>query len=89
MDARTRGRCFRGLVEICAKYDILPGSHTVPGFKIETVDDAPVSAGEFSEVWPGAFTEDDGGDDSEATPVAIKVVRYLDPDKAQSLKRVR
>ena len=86
VDARTRGRCFRGLVEVCGKYGVLPASHTITGSEIEMLDDAPISAGEFTEVWPGAHTEDDGDDDGETTLVAIKVVRYL--DKGQSLKRV-
>ena len=95
-NARTRKHCFRGLVEVCGKYGVLPASHTILESKIETLEDAPVSAGEFTEVWPGMFMEDDGDDDDDAgyyygdaTVVAIKVVRYLDPDKAQSLKRVR
>ena len=88
MDGRTRGS-FRGLVEDCEKYGVLPGSHTIPGFKIKTLDDVPFSAGEFAEVWPGAFIEDDADPGDEGTSVAIKVVRYLDPDMAQSLKRVR
>ena len=99
MNARTRSRCFRELVEVCGKYGVLPASHTILGSKIETLEDVPVSAGEFTEVWPGTFMEDgaddggdaddDGGDAGDATVVAIKVVRYLDPDKAQSSKRVR
>jgi hypothetical protein len=87
MNARTRGRHFRGLVEVCAKYGVLPGSHTIPGSKIEMFGDAPFSAGEFTEIWPGELTEDEG--DDEGISVAIKVVRYLDPAKAESLKRVR
>ena len=87
MNVRTQRRCLRGLVEVCGKHGVLPDSHTIPGSRIEMFGDVPISAGEFSEVWPGAFREDEG--DDEGTPVTIKVVRYLDSDKAQNLKRVR
>lgn len=87
MNVRTQRRCFQGLVEVCGKHGVLPDSHTIPVSKIKMLDDTPVSAAEFTEVWLGTFREDEG--DDEGTFVRIKVVRYLDPDKAQNLKRVR
>jgi hypothetical protein len=84
VNVRTRRRCFRGLVEVCGKYGILPDSHTIPGSRIEAVGDGPISSGEFSEVWEGEYEEGD-----ETKRVAIKVVRYLDSDKSRKLRKVR
>ena len=71
-------------MEVCGKYGVLPDSHTIPASKIRVVGDDYISSTGFSEVWEGEYKE--GG---EAKRVAIKVVRYLDPDKAQKLRRVR
>ena len=84
MSVRTRRRCFRGLVEVCRKYGILPESHTIPGSKISVIGDSHISSGEFSEVWKGEYKED-----GETKCVAIKEVRYLDPNKPRNLKKVR
>ena len=84
MNVRTRRRCFRALVEVCGKYGVLPDSHTIPASKIKVVGSDCISSTESSEVWEGECNED-----GEAKRVAIKVVvQYLDPDRAQKLRRV-
>ena len=84
ISVRTRRRCFRGLVEVCGKYGILPDSHAIPGSEIGVVGDGPISSGEFSEVWEGEYNEDD-----QTKHVAIKVVRYLDQGESRKLRKVR
>ena len=84
INLRTRRRCFRGLVEVCGKYAILPDSHSIPESKIGVVGDGPISSGEFSEVWEGNYKEND-----ETKHVAIKVVRYLSSGESRKLRKVR
>ena len=84
MSVRTRRRCFRGLVEVCGKYGILPGSYTIPGSNISVIGDSHISSGQFSEVWKGEYRED-----GETERVAIKEVRYLDPNMSRKLRKVR
>ena len=84
ISVRTRRRCFRGLVEVCGKYGILPDSHAIPGSEIGVVGDGPISSGEFSEVWEGEYKGDD-----KTERVAIKVVRYLGSAESRKLRKVR
>ena len=84
VSVRTRRRCFRGLVEVCGKYGILPNSHAIPGSKIGVVGDGPISSGEFSEVWEGEYKDND-----ETKRVAIKVVRRFGSCELRKLEKVR
>ena len=80
LSLRTRRRCFRGLVEICGEYGILPGPYTIPKSKIKRLGDFPVSSSGFSDVWPGSY--------KEGKDVAIKVLRYCQSDDIQPVKKV-
>ena len=87
-----RRRCFRGLVKICGEYGILPSSYTIPHSKIRRLGDAPISSGGFSDVWQGAYKEnedeEDEEDDDKTKFVAIKVIRYCESDDVQAIKEV-
>jgi len=86
MSLRTRRRCFRGLVRICGEHGILPSSYTIPKSKIQKLGDSPISSGGFSDVWPGAYEEDEEEDEKF---VAIKVIRHRESDDVQKIKKVR
>jgi len=79
MSPHTR-RYFRGLVEICGKYDILPDSYIIPESKIQKLGDCPTSSDSFSEVWPGWYGEN--------KLVTIKSVQYRKSDDIRETKYV-
>jgi hypothetical protein len=68
-------------VKLCGEYGILPSSYIIPEFKIQKLGDAPISSGGFSDVWPGAYEEEQS--------VAIKVIRYYEEDDVHRIKKVR
>ena len=80
MSLRTRKQCFRGLVEICGKYDVLPNSYIVPKPKVQKQGDSPLSYDGSSEVWPGMYEED--------TSVTVKSVPHYKSHDAQEIKKV-
>jgi len=85
MSVRTKRRCLRGLVKICGEYGVLPNSYIIPKSKIQKLGDEPVSSGGFSDVWPGAYKEDE---DKEEKYVAIKVIRYWESEDARRVRKV-
>ena len=86
MDLRTRRRCFRGLVKICGEYGVLPVSYIIPESKIKKLGDSPIASGGFSEIFQGAYDEDES--------VAIKVIQLYTlniqgPKGIKEVKKVR
>ena len=86
MDLRTRRRCFRGLVKICGEYGVLPVSYIIPESKIKKLGDSPIASGGFSEIFQGAYDEDES--------VAIKVIQLYTlniqgPKGIKEFKKVR
>jgi len=55
----------------------------IPKSKIEKLGDSP-SHPAVSDVWPGEYREDE-----EGKGVAIKAIRYRQPDDVQRTKKVR
>jgi len=86
IDLCTTRRYFQRLVEACGEYGTLPSSYIIPESKVQKLGDSPVSSGGFSDVWPGAYEEDE---DEDPKCVAIKVIRYREPDGVQKIKKVR
>ena len=90
MTPRTQRRRFRGLAEICGRYDVLPGSYVIPESKVQRRGDPPILTGTFSYVSRGMYIEHEGErDQDKAKLVAIKVMRHGELDYAHTAENVR